>query len=107
MKAIKLGKEILDPSTVANAWVEGDQINVILKGIKATAYMDMGSETNAQRGLDELFKAMNGEVFQNVSFESTKRAEPVVGERKSKLGLISAAFFFGLGVVAYYIIKAL
>lgn len=82
MKAIKLGKEIIDPTSIANAWASGRKLRVIIKGHNGTAYVDMGTEENANKALSELLKAMNGEEFQNVDFVGSSK--PEIDEEKAK-----------------------
>jgi hypothetical protein len=103
-KTLRLGNELIASDAVANAWVADDNdLTVIFKGVDNTAYIDLGSREQANKGLDELQKAMNGEPAVDVPFAkeeaSTTRVESAGETLAKRIGLVvvlvaAAAIFY-------------
>jgi hypothetical protein len=106
-KTLKLGGEILDVDTVANAWVSGSRVELILKGINNTVNLKMGTEAAAGRALEEILKAKNGEPAVNVEYEDDS-APAGSGETKPKRNqAVVLAIWFIAGILTSIVIKAL
>jgi len=105
MKTLKLGHELLDAGSVANAWVRGETLKVILKGVNNTAYLEMGSDKAANKALAELQKAMNGQEASDVEYdEQAEVVAPTPGEKYNKIKLV---IWFLAGALTYTIFKVL